>query len=103
MFIHDATLGMHYLYTFHTGIDDVGKRNITGHWRSPDSGWQDELADGVKMENRGDLSNIEWVVLSPDVEWDVPDGWNFEDGQADFMNGGGTWKVYTTHDSIIVP
>ena len=102
LFIHDGTLGMHYLYTFHTEIDDVDQRNITGHWRSPDSGWQDELVDGVKMENRGNLSNVQWIVFAPGTYW--TDGyledWNMTLlGCADFMNGGGNWEIWSTHVS----
>ncbi|MBT6645805.1 MAG: hypothetical protein HOB52_08365 [Euryarchaeota archaeon] len=89
---------MHYLYTFHTGIDDVDQRNITGHWRSPDSGWQNEMVDGVKMENRGNLSNVQWVVLSPGLEWSLPNDWNLVgEGNVDFMNGGGLWEIWSTH------
>ncbi|MBT4060119.1 MAG: hypothetical protein HOE69_07435 [Euryarchaeota archaeon] len=98
LFIHEGTLGMHYLYTFHTGIDDVDQRNITGHWRSPDSGWQNEMVDGVKMENRGNLSNVQWVVLSPGLEWSLPNDWNLVgEGNVDFMNGGGLWEIWSTH------
>ena len=100
LFIHDGTLGMHYLYTFHTGIDDVDQRNITGHWRTPDSGWQDELVNGVKIENRGNLSNVQWIVFAPGTYWDddYPEGWNMTVlGHADFMNGGDDWEIWSTH------
>ena len=98
LFVHDATLGMHYLYTFHTAIEDVHKRNITGHWRSPDSGWEQELYSNEEIENRGDLSDVGWIVVSPNIEWEPPQGWSLSsEGDADFLNGGGTWKVYTTH------
>ena len=108
LFIHDGTLGMHYLYTFHTGIDDVDQRNITGHWRTPDSGWQDELVNGVKMENRGNLSNVQWVVFAPGTYWvdGYPEGWNMRVlGHADFMNGGDDWEIWSTHvpEQEIVP
>ncbi len=102
LFVNDATLGMHYLYTFHTEIDLDNSRNITGHWRSPDSGWQTELEGGVKMENRGNLSNVQWVVMSPGVDWNPPTGWNKDGGgEVDFMNGGGEWTIWTTHGPII--
>ena len=99
LFIHDATLGMHYLYTFHTYIDDASERNITGHWRAPDSGWEIEMTSENTMPNRGDLSSIEWVVLSPGIKWEEPPGgWHLaEEGEADFMNGGGKWQLWTTH------
>ena len=103
VFVHDETLGMHYLYTFHTYIDDVTERDITGHWRAPDSGWEDELFTDTHMENRGNLSIVKWVVLAPGIGWEgVPDGWyQTSSGHADFMNGGGEWQVWTTHSEII--
>ena len=102
LFVHDTTLGMHYLYTFHTHIEEVNERDITGHWRSPDSGWEDELTSETPLENRGDLSSVEWVVLSPGIEWqEPPEGWyQSTTGQADFMNGGGEWIVWSTHNVI---
>jgi len=102
LFIHEGTLGMHYLYTFHTEIDLDNSRNVTGHWRAPDSGWQDELMTGVKMENRGNLSNVQWVILAPGSSWVAPQGWGMAgNGQADFLNGGGEWQVWTTHGQVI--
>jgi len=101
LFIHEGTLGMHYLYTFHTGIDDVDERNITGHWRTPDSGWQEEML-GVTMDNRGNLSNVKWVIFSPSTDWidGVPEGWSMNHrGSADFMNGGGDWEIWSTQTS----
>ena len=61
LFVHDATLGMHYLYTFHTAIEDVHKRNITGHWRSPDSGWEQELYSNEEIEKN--LDKIYYLLL----------------------------------------
>ncbi len=55
------------------------------------------------MENRGDLSNVQWVVLSPDIDWNPPEGWNRgETGEVDFMNSGGEWTIWTTHDEVLV-
>ena len=99
LFVHDATLGMHYLYTFHTYIDDVSERNITGHWRSPESGWETELFSNQTIEYRGDLSSVQWVVLAPGVEWtEAPEGWSHTTGDVDFMNGGGEWEVWTNQN-----
>ena len=96
LFVHDATLGMHYLYTFHTGIDDVNLRNITGHWRDPSSEWEIELLSEEQWSNRGNISDIQWIVLSPGIEWESPpEEWGYVTGQADFMNGGGVWKIYS--------
>ncbi len=97
LFIHDATLGMHYLYTFHTYIDEAHERNITGQWRAPESGWQDELLDGHVLDERGDLSSVGWVVFSPETGWEriSPHDWEeVESGEADFLNGGGEWSVW---------
>ena len=44
LLIHDQTLGMHWLYTMHNSFVQKDLVNVTGHWRSPDSGcWQEEL------------------------------------------------------------
>ena len=103
VFIHDAALGMHYLYTFHTHIENVDERNITGHWRSPDSGWESELFSEEVTQNRGDLSAVNWIVLSPGIEWSSPpEGWYHTTGQADFMNGGGEWQVWTKHSENLL-
>ena len=96
LFVHDAMLGMHYLYTFHTHIEDVNERNITGHWRAPNSNWQSELFAEQSIQHRGDLSSVKWVVLAPGVEWEAPpEGWQSQTGMADFMNGGGEWQVWS--------
>ena len=101
LFVHDATLGMHYLYTFHTEIDDVDSRDITGHWRDPDSEWEIELFSEEQWSNRGNLSGVRWIVLSPGIEWESPpEEWGYISGRADFMNGGGEWKIYS--NQIIV-
>ena len=99
LFVHDATLGMHYLYTFYTEIDDANSREITGHWRAPNSQWEIELFAGEQWDNRGNLSEIRWIVLAPGIEWEnAPEEWGYTTGQADFMNGGGEWKIYTNRD-----
>ena len=100
LFISDATMGMHWLYTFHLEIDPYNERNVTGHWRSPDSGWQDELVSEEKMENRGNLSNVQWIVFAPGTYWTdgYLDDWNMTLlGSSDFMNGGGNWEIWSTH------
>jgi len=103
LFVHDAMLGMHYLYTFHAHIDDVNERNITGHWRAPNSNWQSELFAEQPIQYRGDLSSVKWVVLAPGVEWDAPpEGWQSITGMADFMNGGGEWQVWSQNQVFSV-
>ena len=79
------------------------QRNITGHWRSDDSGWNEELISGVQIENRGNLSSVNWVILSPDIEWEnPPENWNLvSTGSVDFLNGGGEWEMWSTEDEII--
>ena len=84
LFVSDATLGMHWLYTFHEPLD-AEKNNITGHWRSDDASWE------VDLET--ELSHIDWLVLSPEID-ETPEGWGVVDtGAADYLNGGGTWRV----------
>lgn len=102
LFVHESTLGMHWLYTFHVEVDPDDERGITGHWRSPLSGWEDELADGEKMENRGNISQLSWIVFSPGLVWQQPlDGWSKEThGDADFLNGGGVWEIWKKNSSI---
>ena len=103
LFIHDAMLGMHYLYTFHTHIDDVKERNITGHWRAPNSNWQSELFAEQPIQHRGNLSSVKWVVLAPGVEWEEPpEDWQSKTGMADFMNGGGEWQVWSKNQVFSV-
>jgi hypothetical protein len=97
LFVHDTMLGMHYLYTFHTHIEDVTERNITGHWRAPNSDWESELFSEQPIQQRGNLSSVKWVVLSPGIEWDSPpEGWQSTTEKADFMNGGGEWQVWSS-------
>ena len=94
LFVHETTLGMHWLYTFHSEVDSDDTRNITGHWRAPESGWFDELENGTKYVNRGNLSQVNWLVTAPGIEGPT-DGWTlFQSGNADFFNGGGTWKIW---------
>jgi hypothetical protein len=104
LFVHESTLGMHYLYTFHTYIEDVEERDITGHWRDPGSGWENELISDETWEKRGSLTSVAWVVFSPGIGWEEqPVGWYLaNNGQADFMNGGGEWEVWTTHNQFSV-
>jgi len=84
LFVSDATLGMHWLYTFHEPLN-AEDENITGHWRSDESKWQDDLNDN--------LSHINWIVLAPEIT-DNPSGWILhESGNADLLNGGGEWRV----------
>ena len=84
LFVSDATLGMHWLYTFHEPLD-AEKNNITGHWRSDDASWKADLEQ--------ELSHVDWLVLSPEID-ETPEGWNVVDtGTADYLNGGGTWRV----------
>ncbi len=104
LFVSDATMGMHWLYTFHLEVDPYDDRQITGHWRAPDSGWEQELSTGIVMENRGNLSTVEWVILAPGIEWeDAPPGWyRTAIGDVDFMNGGGQWEMWSTHSELLI-
>ena len=94
LYIDDEALAMHWLYTFRLEIDAEGDRDITGHWRAPYSNWEVEL-EGLNMENRGDLSNVAYLVIAPDIDVEVPSGYEkMASGTAPFLNGGGEWKVY---------
>ena len=94
LYIDDEALAMHWLYTFRLEIESETDRIITGHWRAPDSNWQAEL-EGLAMENRGNLSNVEYLVIAPHIDVVVPQGFEaMASGTAPFLNGGGEWKVY---------
>ena len=96
LFIHESTLGMHWLYTFHTEVNPDDSKNITGHWRAPESGWLEELISQEQISNRGNLSQVKWIVFSPELVWEEPDGeWTkATEGEADFLNGGGVWEIW---------
>ena len=86
LFVSEATLGMHWFYTFYEPLN-AEDNNLTGHWRSMDVNWVDDLEQN--------LSHVKVVVLSPDVD-NVPTGWVVESsGEADLLNGGGEWRVLT--------
>ena len=63
-----------------------------------------ELVSDEIREKRGNLTSVEWVVFSPGAGWEEqPFGWYLaNNGQADFMNGGGEWEVWTTHNQFSV-
>jgi hypothetical protein len=95
IFIHEPTLAMHWLYTIRTDLDLDGQRNITGHWRAPDSGWQDEVVNSTQYPNRGDISSIQYIVVAPDVKSDIPQGWEIlQRGEAPWLNGGNQWAIW---------
>ena len=94
LYIDDEALAMHWLYTFRLEVDSDGDRDITGHWRAPDSNWELEL-QGQVINNRGDLGDVRYLIVAPDLDIDVPTGWDkMASGEAPFLNGGGEWKVY---------
>jgi len=85
LFVSEATLAMHWLYTFHDPLD-AEEKNITGYWRSDTSSWNNDLDE--------DLSHIDWLVLAPEIEVN-PNGWElYDSGEVDFLNGGGEWRVF---------
>ena len=86
LFVSDDTLGMHWLYTFYAPLD-AEEKQITGHWRSVDSTWEQDL--------NTTLSQVNTLVTSPDVKL-TPNGWIVESsGEVDLLNGGGEWRVLT--------
>jgi len=85
LLIHETTLAMHYLYTFHAPLD-AADRDITGHWRAPQADWQAELD--------GNLSGVQQIVIAPGLDIQPPEGWEeARNGQADFLNGGEQWRI----------
>ena len=94
LYIDEEPLAMHWLYTFRLEVDPEGERNITGHWRAPGSNWELEL-EGQVMNNRGDLGHVRYLVVAPNIDLDVPSGWEkTASGQAPYLNSGGEWAVY---------
>jgi len=94
LYIDDKALAMHWLYTFRLEVDPHGEQDITGHWRAPGSNWQIEL-EGQAMNNRGDLSKVQYIVIAPDMDVILPLGWEkMAFGEAPYLNGGGQWTVY---------
>jgi hypothetical protein len=94
LYIDDESLAMHWLYTFRLEIDPDSDRNITGHWRSPDSNWEIEL-EGQQMVQRGSLDDVEFIIIAPNIDVSPPSGWKLiSSDEAPFLNGGGEWKVF---------
>ena len=86
LFVSEDTLAMHWLYTFYAPLD-AEEKQITGHWRSVDSNWEIDLSTS--------LSHVNMLVTSPDVT-SLPSGWTVSStGEANFLNGGGEWRVLT--------
>ncbi len=101
LYVSKGTQGMHWLYTFHYDVDPYGERGITGHWRSQATDWEDELLNGTRHPNRGNLSNVHWLVLAPEVPWNPPSGWQpVALDRAPLLNGGCDWVIWTDHDDI---
>jgi len=86
LFVSEDTLAMHWLYTFYAPLD-AEEQQITGHWRSINSNWEFDLNTS--------LAHVNMVVTSPDVT-SLPSGWTVSStGEADYLNGGGEWRVLT--------
>jgi hypothetical protein len=95
VFIHEPTLAMHWLYTIRSDLDLDGQRNLTGHWRAPTSGWQDEVINATQYPNRGDISSINFIVIAPNIETAIPTGWEIlQQGEAPLLNGGNQWTIW---------
>ena len=72
-----------------------GSKNITGHWRADTTDWQDELVNQTVVENRGNLSGVNWLVISPDLQIEL-EGWSVsKKASAPLMNGGGDWTIWS--------
>ena len=86
LFVSEDTLAMHWLYTFYAPLD-AEEKQITGHWRSIDTAWEFDL--------NTTLLHVDTLVTSPDVT-ETPEGWIVSaNGEVDFLNGGGEWRVLT--------
>ena len=82
---------MSRLYLYHMDVDPDNTANITGHWRSMDSTWEDELLGHHRSEHAGNLTGVDLLVLGSEVAAEGPDGWLLLD--LDLPEG---WRVYAS-------
>lgn len=69
LFISDANLAMHRMYTMHLTLDPESDNDNLAIWRTSDSGWLSELNECEKM------SNVHWIVVDYTGIETVPENW----------------------------
>ena len=84
---------MHWLYTMHSELS-TSHPNSVGHWRSPSSGFEAEL-NGQEIENRGNLSQVSFVVIQPGLDIVIGEDWQLTDsGKSPLIMGADEWLIY---------
>lgn len=93
LLIHEPDLAMHWLYTMHSELSD-SHPNSVGHWRAPSSGFEAEL-NGQEIENRGNLSEVSFLVIQPGLDIEINDDWQLADsGKSPLIMGADEWLIY---------
>jgi len=78
LLVTEPYIGSHQLYQLRLGVDPDYDKEIVGHWRSDESGWIDELTIGERINHRGNLSHLSFLIISPDANFDennLPSVW----------------------------
>ena len=78
LLVTESYIGSHQLYQLRLGVDPDYEKEIIGHWRSDQSNWENELQLEERINHRGNLSNVSFLVISPDAyfnEDDLPTFW----------------------------
>lgn len=93
LLIHEPDLAMHWLYTMHSELSN-SHPNSVGHWRAPNSGFEAEL-NGQDIENRGNLSEVHFLVIQPGLDIEISQDWQLVDsGKSPLIMGAGEWLIY---------
>ena len=93
LLIHESDLAMHWLYTMHSELSD-SHPNSVGHWRAPSSDFDMEL-NGQAFENRGDISEVNFLVIQPGLEIELNQDWQLTaSGNSPLIMGGEDWLIY---------
>ena len=93
LLIHEPDLAMHWLYTMHSELSN-SHPNSVGHWRAPNSSFEAELS-GQEIENRGNLSEVSFLVIQPGLDIELNEDWQLADsGKSPLIMGGDEWLIY---------
>lgn len=93
LLIHEPDLAMHWLYTMHSELSN-SHPNSVGHWRAPSSGFEAEL-NGQEIENRGNLSEVSFLVIQPGLDIEIGEDWQLVDsGKSPLIMGADEWLIY---------